>query len=63
MIVEIFASTDVGRNYQHNEDNFAICRDLYLKEWLFKSREEQLSPTKVLYYWWQTEWEAPMPGR
>jgi serine/threonine protein phosphatase PrpC len=40
MIVEIFASTDVGRNYQHNEDNFAICRDLSLREWVFKSNEE-----------------------
>ncbi|CAN5587273.1 hypothetical protein BH23BAC1_BH23BAC1_25450 [soil metagenome] len=40
MTVEIFASTDVGRNYDHNEDNFAICKDLSLGEWVFRSNEQ-----------------------
>ena len=38
--VEIFGMTDVGRDREHNEDNFAICQDLQLQEWRFQKGQE-----------------------
>ncbi|MBI1185415.1 SpoIIE family protein phosphatase [bacterium] len=40
--IEIFGTTDVGQVRDHNEDNFAICKDLSKKEWAFK-RDEVLA--------------------
>src|SRR6478735_6811328 len=33
MILNLFASTDVGRVREHNEDNFTVCRDLSKGNW------------------------------
>jgi protein phosphatase len=38
----LFGATDVGLLRDHNEDNFAICKDLSLNEWSYK-RDEILS--------------------
>jgi protein phosphatase len=40
--ISLFGITDVGRARTHNEDDFAICKDLSKKEWGFK-RDEVLS--------------------
>jgi len=33
MILNLFASTDVGRVREHNEDNFTLCKDLSSARW------------------------------
>jgi protein phosphatase len=43
--IELFGTTDVGQVRDHNEDNFAICKDLEKKEWAFK-RDEVLELSK-----------------
>ncbi|MFY0672940.1 MAG: serine/threonine-protein phosphatase [Bacteroidia bacterium] len=43
--IELFGTTDVGQVRDHNEDNFAICKDLERKEWAFK-RDEVLDLSK-----------------
>ncbi|MDH5381538.1 MAG: protein phosphatase 2C domain-containing protein, partial [Cyclobacteriaceae bacterium] len=40
MKVTLFASTDVGQVRDHNEDNFAVCKDLDNKIWSFKKGEQ-----------------------
>ena len=37
--ISIFGITDVGRSRTHNEDDFAICKDLSEKKWGFKRGE------------------------
>jgi serine/threonine protein phosphatase PrpC len=40
MIVEVFATTDNGQRPGQNEDNFAVCKDLSSKNWIFKPQEK-----------------------
>ena len=46
MKFSLFGITDVGRSRTHNEDDFAICKDLSEKKWGFK-RGEILSLPKL----------------
>ncbi len=39
MKIELFASTNVGQVRDHNEDNFAVCKNLSEKDWTFKREE------------------------
>jgi serine/threonine protein phosphatase PrpC len=37
--IQLFGITDVGRQRTHNEDNFAICKDVSQKQWGFRRTE------------------------
>jgi serine/threonine protein phosphatase PrpC len=37
--IQLFGITDVGRKRTHNEDNFAICKDVSEKQWEFRRSE------------------------
>jgi serine/threonine protein phosphatase PrpC len=37
--IQLFGVTDVGRQRTHNEDNFAICKDVSEKQWGFRRSE------------------------
>ncbi len=39
MKFKIFGKTDTGRVREHNEDDFAICKDLSTREWTFNKDE------------------------